>query len=84
MVDRLKQMRHNPAGDWRLSDIEAICKEFGIDCRAPRGGGSHYKVSCSIPDDCIDPRRMPLFISRGFLRDLMSTLEPRQIEEESQ
>ncbi len=40
--------------------------------------------SCSIPDDCIDPRRMPLFISRGFLRDLMSTLEPRQIEEESQ
>jgi hypothetical protein len=38
-------MRHNPAGDWRLSDIEAICKEFGIDCRPPRGGGSHYKVS---------------------------------------
>ena len=42
------------------------------------------KSMCSIPDDCIDPRRLPLFISRGFLRDLMSTLEPRQIEEESQ
>lgn len=36
MVDRLEQMRRKPAGDWRLSDIEALCKEFVIDCRAPR------------------------------------------------
>ena len=45
MVDRLQQMRRNPAGDWRITDIDTICSEFAIDCRAPRGGGSHYKVS---------------------------------------
>jgi hypothetical protein len=43
--ERLELMRKNPFGDWRIPDIEALCKEFGIDCKPPRGGGSHYKVS---------------------------------------
>ena len=45
MNDRIEAMRRNPAGDWRLADISALCREYGIDCDPPRGGGSHYKIS---------------------------------------
>ena len=41
---RLEAMRRNPVGDWRIDDVEAVCREHGILCAAPRGGGSHYKV----------------------------------------
>lgn len=37
-------MRDNPRGDWKISDIEAVCHEFGISCRPARSGGSHYKL----------------------------------------
>lgn len=32
---------------------------------------------CSIPDVCIDERRLPLFIARATLRDLIAGLEAR-------
>ncbi len=35
------------------------------------------KISCSIPDVCIDERRLPLFIARATLRDLIAGLEAR-------
>jgi len=35
------------------------------------------KVTCSIPDVCIDERRLPLFIARATLRDLIAGLEAR-------
>ncbi len=41
---RLEAMRRNPSGDWRIEDIEAVCREHGILCAPPRGGGSHYKI----------------------------------------
>jgi hypothetical protein len=41
---RLDQMRRHPQSDWTIGDVEALCKEFGIACEPPRGGGSHYKV----------------------------------------
>ena len=37
-------MRNNPRGDWRIEDMEAVCREYGVLCSAPRGGGSHYKI----------------------------------------
>ena len=42
---RLEAMRGNPRGDWRIDDIETICRAYGVDCRSPSGGGSHYTVS---------------------------------------
>ena len=41
---RLERMRRNPAGDWTIGDVESVCREHGVMCEAPRGGGSHYKV----------------------------------------
>jgi hypothetical protein len=43
--DLLARMRNNAAGDWKIDDIERLCRLHGIDCKPPAGGGSHYKVS---------------------------------------
>jgi hypothetical protein len=42
--NRLEQMRANPAAGWRMSDIEAVCREHGVFWAPPRGGGSHFKI----------------------------------------
>ena len=42
---RLAAMRANPAGDWAIDDIAAVCREYGLRCTPPPGGGSHWKVS---------------------------------------
>jgi len=42
---RLEEMRRNPRGDWRIEDVSALCREFGVLCEPARGGGSHYKVA---------------------------------------
>ncbi len=34
-------------------------------------------LRCPIPDVCIDERRLPLFIARATLRDLIAELEAR-------
>ena len=44
MSKRLEQMRANPRGDWKIADVEALCREFGIQCEASRSGSSHYKL----------------------------------------
>ncbi len=41
----LDEMARNPLNDWDISDIETVCRENGVNCFPPRGGGSHYKVS---------------------------------------
>jgi hypothetical protein len=47
MSDRLERMRRNPAGDWTIRDVEAVCREHAVLCEPARGGGSHYKVAHS-------------------------------------
>ena len=44
MSKRLEAMRHNPRGDWRMNDVAAVCREFGLYCEPASGGGSHYKI----------------------------------------
>ena len=31
--------------------------------------------SCRIPDDCIDPKRYPLFMARAVLQELIESLQ---------
>jgi hypothetical protein len=61
MRKRLDQMRHNPQGDWKIADVEALCAECGLGCAAPRGGGSHYRVwHPSVPTILTIPSRRPI------------------------
>jgi hypothetical protein len=40
----LDAMRHNPAGDWTIADIQRVCSQHGWQCLPP-SGGSHWKVT---------------------------------------
>ena len=42
---RLEAMRANPAGNWKITDVEVVCREHVVRCSPPSGGGSHYKRS---------------------------------------
>lgn len=44
MSKRLEAMRRNPRGDWQISDVIALCREFDLHCTPVSGGGSHYKI----------------------------------------
>ena len=42
VADPLRRMRGNPMGDWTMSDVAAVCREHGLRCSPPSGGGSHH------------------------------------------
>ena len=74
MSNRLDRMRSNPAGDWKIADVEAICREHGVRCTAPSGGGSHYKVSHPSRRDILTvPSRRP--IKPVYIRRLVRFIE---------
>jgi predicted RNA binding protein YcfA (HicA-like mRNA interferase family) len=55
------RMRANPRGNWKIADVEAVFRDYGITCSPPRGGGSHYKVSHPSQRDILTiPARRPL------------------------
>jgi hypothetical protein len=59
--DLLARMRNNAAGDWKIDDIERLCRLHGIDCKPPAGGGSHYKVShAAVAEILTIPARRPI------------------------
>jgi hypothetical protein len=45
MSELFTRMRQNPAGDWTMQDVITLCRQYGVRCSSPTGGGSHYKVS---------------------------------------
>jgi hypothetical protein len=40
----LEKMRANAAADWKIENIETLCRQTGLECLPPRGGGSHFKA----------------------------------------
>ena len=71
---RLGRMRSNPAGDWSMDDVAALCREHGIDCMPPSGGGSHWKVSDPSQNDILTvPNRRP--IKAVYIRKLVRSIE---------
>jgi hypothetical protein len=58
---RLENMRANTRGDWTISDVERLCREYDVLCEPARGGGSHYKVGHpSVPDKLTVPYKRPI------------------------
>ncbi|WP_020177165.1 hypothetical protein [Methyloferula stellata] len=74
MNDLLDQMRQNPRGDWRIDDVKAVCAQNGIACRAPKGGGSHYKVFFDrMPEILTIPSKRP--IKPVYIRKLVAFID---------
>jgi hypothetical protein len=72
--DLLEQMKRNPQGDWTIKDVERVCAEHVVSCKAPTGGGSHYKVShSSIAHIQTIPFKRP--IKPVYIRRLVRFLE---------
>jgi hypothetical protein len=67
-------MRANPAASWRITDIEAVCREHGVTCAAPRGGGSHYKIAHpAMAEKLTIPFKRP--IKPIYIRKLVAFLD---------
>jgi len=49
MSKRLAGMRANPAGDWTIADIAALCREFGLRCDAPKSGRTTRSAIRRVP-----------------------------------
>ena len=45
----------------------------GICMEAEYAG--ELQANCRIPDDCIDPKRYPLFVARAVLQELIEFLQ---------
>ena len=74
MSKRLEAMRRSPQNDWKIADVEALCKEFGIDCAPHRGGSSHYKVSHSLQTEILTiPFKRP--IKPVYIRHLVKFID---------
>lgn len=74
MADTLDHMRRNPAGDWAIGDVTAVCAQYGVRCTAPSGGGSHYKISHpSQPSILTIPRARP--VKPVYIRKLVRFIE---------
>lgn len=54
-------MVRNPKADWRIADIEVVCRHFGMTCKPPSGGGSHFTVSHPTAFEILTiPARRPI------------------------
>jgi hypothetical protein len=74
MSKRLEAMRHNPAGDWTIGDVEAVCREYGILCEPSRGGSSHFKVAHQrISEKLTVPFKRP--IKPVYIRKLVNFID---------
>lgn len=70
---RLEAMRANPVSDWRMSDVESLCREYGVRC-VPQARGSHYRLSHpDIPAKLTIPSRRP--IKRVYIVDLVALID---------
>lgn len=74
MSRRLERMRENPAANWTMTDVEALCGEFDILCAPPRGGGSHYKIAHpGIAEKLTIPFKRP--IKAVYIRHLVALVD---------
>lgn len=71
--DRLERMRRNPAGDWTISDVEALCRECGLLFRSGKGT-SHCQIKHPAAREILTiPARRP--IKPVYIRKLVRYIE---------
>lgn len=74
MSRRLDDMRANPRAGWAIADVVALCREHGVFCEPPRGGGSHYKVAHpALSRKLTIPYRRP--IKPVYIRQLVQFID---------
>ena len=77
LPDAQPQMRAKPASDWRITDVERVCRQFNIRC-VPRSSGSHYKISHSSQREIVTmPFRRP--IRPVYIRKLVRFIDAVRI-----
>jgi hypothetical protein len=71
---RLEAMRRNPVGDWKIADVEAVCREYGVNCLPNRSGGSHYKITHPLQREILTlPFKRP--IKAVYIRKLVAFID---------
>ena len=74
MSIRLEAMRSNPRGGWTIADVIALCREFDVFCKPPRGGGSHCKIAHqNLPEKLTVPYKKP--IKPVYVRKLVAFID---------
>jgi hypothetical protein len=66
-------MRNNPAGDWSIRDVEAICQEHGLLFRPGKGTSHCHAKYPSAPEILTIPARRP--IKPVYIRKLVRYIE---------
>lgn len=69
----LRDMRANPAADWKIAHIERLCRAFDLDLAAPTRG-SHYTVRHVSQTKILTiPSRRP--IKPVYIRELLAFID---------
>jgi len=70
--DLLESMRRNPVGDWRIGDVELLCRNYGLSFRF--GKGSHATVHHPAAREILTiPSRRP--IKPVYIRKLVRYID---------
>jgi len=71
--DLLERMKRNPAGDWTIRDVEAICGEYGLWFRPGKGTSHCHLKHPSARELLTIPARRP--IKPVYIRKLVRYIE---------
>jgi hypothetical protein len=71
--DLLQRMRRNPAGDWQIRDVEAVCRECGLLFRPGRGTSHAHAKHPNAREILTIPARRP--IKPVYIRKLVRYIE---------
>ncbi|MDQ0353934.1 putative RNA binding protein YcfA (HicA-like mRNA interferase family) [Rhodoplanes tepidamans] len=71
--DLLARMRRNPAGDWTIGGVEAVCREHGLLFRPGRGTSHAHAKHPSSREILTIPAHRP--IKPVYIRKLVRYIE---------
>lgn len=71
--DLLERMRRNPTGDWRIRDVEALCREYGLLFRTAKGSSHCHAKHPAAREILTIPARRP--IKPVYIRKLVRYID---------